>query len=269
MNTSKNLLVSIINNKRDFNIVRDEHWYRIPCQSVEKFLKRSWPPEYIAFYQTAAFGSKSFAINYFSIIKEVQIQKRKDIFPDEPENEKSNREYYKIIIEPLQKLRKPILSRHWRRIVFIQSTWNKFVNAVEINDLFHGSILEDKLWTELKRLKIEVERQEMVEIENRFYFLDFAAYCMKGKLDIETDGDQWHHNPSKAKEDNIRNNDLSSDGWQIIRFTSNQINEGLETYCVPHIVHHINQCGGIKVDEYFSKRLEDGEGTFQYSIFDS
>ena len=164
---------------------------------------------------------------------------------------------------------KPIISRRWRRIVFIQTTWEKFINAVEINDLFHGSILEDKLWAEIKRMQIEVERQEMIQSENRFYFLDFAAYCLKGKIDIETDGDQWHHNPEKASKDNMRNNDLSSDGWQIIRFTSQQINEQLESYCVPQISHNINKLGGIKVGDYFSKRPENNTSNFQYAIFDA
>jgi very-short-patch-repair endonuclease len=168
-----------------------------------------------------------------------------------------NKNYYKISIEPLRKLPKPILSRRWRRIVFIQSTWEKFINAVEINDLFNGSVLEDKLWAEFKRLGIDIERQELVQIDNRFYFLDFADHCMKGKLDIETDGDFWHHNPSSASQDNQRNNDLTLEGWQILRFTANQINEQLQSYCIPQITHHINQFGGIKIDD-----------SFQYSIFD-
>ncbi len=268
MDLSKNLLVSIINNMRDFKIARDEHWYRIPFESVERFLNESWPPSFLAFYQTSAFGKNSFSINNYSKVINTKIVKRKELFPDEPLNEKSNRDYYKILIEPLNNLPKPILSRRWRRIVFIQSTWEKFIKAVEINDLFDGSVLEDKLWAEFKRLGIDIERQELVQIDNRFYFLDFAAHCMKGNLDIETDGDLWHHNPSAASQDNLRNNDLSSEGWQIIRFTSDQINEQLESYCIPHITHHINQFGGIKIDDYFSKRIENDGDYFQYNIFD-
>lgn len=268
MDPSKKLLVSIINNKHDLEIARDKHWYRIPVQSVEKFLAQSWPPDYLAFYQTSAFGRNSYTISSYSKVVRTEIVKRKELFSEEPLNEKSNRDYYKISIEPLQQLPKPILSRRWRRIVFIQSTWEKFIKAVEINDLFSGSKLEDKLWAEFKRLGIEIERQELVQIENRFYFLDFAAYCMKGKLDIETDGDQWHHNPSSASHDNLRNNALSSEGWQIIRFTSTQINEQLESYCIPKVTHHINQLGGIKIDDYFSKRFENDGEDFQYNIFD-
>jgi len=258
-----------MNNMRDFEIARDEHWYRIPVAGVEKYLEESWPPVYLAFYLTSAFGKNSFSIKYYSKVIDTKIVKRIELFPEEPLNEKSYDDYYKILIEPLLKLPKPILSRRWRRIVFIQSTWEKFINAVEINNLFKGSAIEDKLWAEFKRLEIDIERQELVQIENRFYFLDFAAHCMKGKLDIETDGDLWHHNPSSALQDNLRNNDLSLDGWQILRFTENQINEQLESYCIPHIIQHINQFGGIKTDDYFSKRINNNDDSFQYSIFDT
>lgn len=129
------------------------------------------------------------------------------------------------------------------------------LKAVEINDLYGGSTLEDQLWAELKKNEIEAERQELIQIENKFYFLDFAIYCMKGKIDIETDGDKWHHNPEAASKDNIRNNDLASLGWNVLRFNTNQIKEQIQSYCIPQIKTNINNFGGIKIDETFSKRF--------------
>jgi very-short-patch-repair endonuclease len=109
-----------------------------------------------------------------------------------------------------------------------------------------------------------------VQIKNKFYFLDFALYCSKGKLNIETDGDLWHHNPKSARLDNIRNNDLSAYGWSIIRFTSSQIMEQLDNYCIPQVKNNVNNLGGILIDEYFSKRFEDyrEDGNYQYNFFD-
>lgn len=43
--------------------------------------------------------------------------------------------------------------------MFIPTTWEKFVNAVEINDLYDESSLEDQLWAQFKRLEISAERQ--------------------------------------------------------------------------------------------------------------
>jgi hypothetical protein len=35
------------------------------------------------------------------------------------------------------------------------------------------------------------------------YSLDFAVYCDKGNIDIETDGDTYHVNPEGSAKDNI------------------------------------------------------------------
>jgi hypothetical protein len=72
------------------------------------------------------------------------------------------------------------------------------MHAVEINDLYDESPLEDRLWAEMKRLQIHAERQEFVRADQHDYALDFALYCALGKIDVETDGDTWHANPAKA-----------------------------------------------------------------------
>ncbi len=91
---------------------------------------------------------------------------------------KSSREYYRLRLGPLQLLPAPIFSRRARRIVFIPSSWEKFTTAVEINDLYHGSPLEDRLWAALKRRNIPAEREEYLTASGQEYALDFAVYCV-------------------------------------------------------------------------------------------
>lgn len=268
MEDKEELLVGIINNVSDLEIARDKHWYRIPVISVNKLLRKRWPPRWIAFYLSGKIKNNAFMIKHYARISGIKIVTRKTLFPHENINSKTNNRYYKISFNELLTLPKPILSRRWRRIIFIQTTFNKFQNAVEINDLFDGSTLEDKLWAELKRSKIEAERQELVQVDNKFYFLDFAIYCVKGKLDVETDGDMWHHTPNKSAQDNIRNNDLTSQGWNIIRFNSNQVNEQIKTYCIPQIKTNINNLGGIKIDETFYRRfIQNRTDSYQGDLF--
>jgi hypothetical protein len=45
------VLVTIMNNPLDMMIARDQHWYRIPVQSVDNMLRDHWPPQWLAFYQ--------------------------------------------------------------------------------------------------------------------------------------------------------------------------------------------------------------------------
>ncbi|WP_425213895.1 endonuclease domain-containing protein [Tumidithrix helvetica] len=158
----------------------------------------------------------------------------------------------------VEKLSKPIHSRRLRSISFIPTTWEKLKNATEINDLWSESPLEDKLWIELKRLFIDAERQEKVQVKENIYRLDFAIYCKKGKIDAETDGDTWHADKERIPLDNRRNNDLATAGWRTLRFNSQQVQEEMTQYCIPTIRENIANLGGLKGDkkEYLAKLLE-------------
>jgi very-short-patch-repair endonuclease len=176
-----------------------------------------------------------------------------------------------MLFEPLQRLARPIPSLRQRRITFIETTWDKLTLAEEINDLYDDSPLENRLWTELKRLKIRAERQEWVDVDKRKYALDFAVYCSKGKLDIETDGDEWHANPEKAAKDNLRDNDLESQGWQQLRFTTHQVQEQMSNYCIPTIAETINTLGGVQEEGRLLPHKINPKlppGMFQPGLFD-
>ncbi|HFC11209.1 MAG TPA: hypothetical protein ENJ56_00090, partial [Anaerolineae bacterium] len=65
-NIDATLLVAILNNRLDFQMARDQHWYRIPVTSQRKWLARRWPPAWIAFYQTKIFGAEKYSVRYFA-----------------------------------------------------------------------------------------------------------------------------------------------------------------------------------------------------------
>jgi very-short-patch-repair endonuclease len=266
------VLVAIVNNKADFALAMDQHWYRVPVSSQEKWLADRWPPKWLALYQTLKLGLEPFAVNYYAQVRSIRKAFRWQLFPSQPRDEKSNRLYYQLMLEPLRQLPKPIYSRRHRRIIFIPTTWDKFSNAAEINDLYAESSLEDKLWTALKQHNIQPERQELVTIEDRNYFLDFAVNCASGKIDVETDGDEWHATPEKAELDNLRDNDLESAGWQSLRFTTRQINKQTVEYCVPTIEETINHLDGLEEQGRYMPRKIDPDapaGTYQPSLFDN
>ena len=265
------VLVAILNNLLDFAVARDQHWYRIPVGSAHKWLKDRWPPQWLAFYQTKVFGSEAFAVNYYARVLDVRQVYRWQLFPDQPHDEKGRRRYYQLILEPLRRLPKPILSRRWRFIVFIPTTWQKFSSAVEINDLYDESPLEDYLWAELKRLQISAERQEFVPVKKRSYALDFAIYCTSGKIDVETDGDTWHADPERIPLDNLRDNDLETTGWRVLRFNTTHIRERMAEYCLPTIVENIDRLDGVDEKERLVPRrinLDGPDGAYQLGLFD-
>lgn len=239
-------LVAIMNNKLDLQIAFEQHWYRIPVSSVDKFLKKRWSPTWLAFYQTRAFSDQKYSVNYYAQVLQVSRCDRAQLFPQEPPNAKSHKQYYKLDLSPIQPLPRSIVSHRHRRITFITTTIGKLLTATEINDLYDDSPLEDEVWEALRTLNITAERQERIEVKEQNYFLDFAIYCNRGNINIETDGDRWHSQRDRIAEDNVRDNTLGTYGWRTLRFNTRQVREQLGEYCIPTVLENIDRLGGLK-----------------------
>lgn len=230
-----------MNDPAAWKIVREAGWYRVPIDTAP----RHWPPKWIAFYQTKVFEDEAFAVRYFGKVTEIRTATRRELFPDEPSGEKSGRFYYQVFLEKIEELPEPVFSLRRRLIVFISTTMHQLMTAEEINDLYGESPLEEAVWKRLRKLRINAERQYAVEDEGEWYLLDFAVFCKKGKIDIETDGDTWHSGRSRIREDNKRNNALTSLGWSVLRFNGSQVREEMASYCEPRIVKTMNRLGGL------------------------
>jgi len=265
------VLVAILNKPSDLAIAREKSWYRIPVRSVQRFLKDRWPPEWLAFYQTKVFGSERYSVRYYARVVDGRIVFRHQLFPDEPINEKTNKRYYQLMLSPLRQLPQPIPSLRLRRIVFIPTTWVKFLNAEEINDLFDDSPLEDRLWAELRRRNIEAQRQYFVKVGRRYYALDFAIFCNQGKLDVETDGDTWHADPAQIPLDNQRDNSLTGLGWSILRFNGTQVREEAAEYCIPQIMKSVTRLDGLTSNGLIPRPFdpERPDGAQQLTLFEA
>jgi hypothetical protein len=125
-----------MNNLADMQIAREQHWYRIPSAQVEKLKQRDcWSPKWLAFYQTKVFGSEAHAVNYYAEIKAIREVYRWELFPEELRDSNSQKRYYKLELSSLRQLPKPIVSPQLKRITFIPTTFAKFDQAKEINDL--------------------------------------------------------------------------------------------------------------------------------------
>lgn len=260
------MLVAILKNRADFGILMEQGWYRIPVRNAPK----RWPPTWIAFYQPQHFKEDAYKVRYFGEVDNIDVLKRKDLFPNEILSERSEHNYYRIRIKHLEELDEPIKSLRWRRIVFITTTLEKFFLSKEINDLYDDSILEDMMWNKLKQLNIQAERQWTVMTKFRYYQLDFALFCTNGQIDLETDGDTWHADKDRIPKDNLRDNDLTSQNWHVLRFNGKQIHEELESYCIEQVVETVNTLGGLKENGIAPRKFYPGKNGInqQLSLFD-
>jgi len=125
------VLVCTVNDPRDLEIARWDHWFRIPVRHA--------PPDFmagaLAFYLTAAYGDERWAVHEWAHVRGHELVRRVDLFPDDPTHPRSDDLYYKMQIGPLQRLPRPVPSLRWRRFTFITTSGERMMNALELGDL--------------------------------------------------------------------------------------------------------------------------------------
>ena len=216
-------LVGIVPRKNLWNLIQEQKWYHIPVGSAPK---NAGLAEYLGFYFPNVFGEEMrYKVSYYAKVKKVYIVKRIKLFQDEKEHKRANKDYFQFHLGEIIELPKPIPSLRWRRIVHIPTSYEKLFSAEEINDLYDTSPLEEKMYLEMKKRKITSERQFYVRVGRKSYFLDFGIFCKKGNIDLECDGEKYHTLPKALAKDRERNNELTSFGWNVLRFTGEEINK--------------------------------------------
>jgi very-short-patch-repair endonuclease len=234
-------LVGIVTRKKDWDLVRSEHWYRIPVRTAPDGLENV---QYLAFYQTRLFGDERYAVNWYARVRGISKVTRRELLPDEPGHVRAEAEYYRFELGELTRLPHPIPSRRWRRIVFIPTSLERLLRAEEINDLFKVSPIEDKLYFTLKDSGLPAERQYFVREGSSGYMLDMAVFCRDSKLDIECDGEAYRVGHDKAEQDRERDNTLTTAGWHILRFSGRRILRDPDK-CVETAKRTVGRLGGV------------------------
>ena len=239
--TNINTLIAIVPRKKDWEILKIQHWYRIPVKSAPEIINQI---KFLAFYQPKVFEAEKWSVNYYAEVKDLEIVKRIKLLPDEPNHARALNEYYKITIGELKQLPKPIRSRRWRRITFIPTTYNQLSAAKEVNDLYRTTPIEETLYRSMKQEKILAERQFFIYDTQKPCCLDFAIFCKDGNLNVECDGEEFHSSKEAQIKDRKRDNDLTSIGWLILRFSGKEIYQSSKN-CIRQIKRTIKLLKGF------------------------
>lgn len=125
------VLVVYVPTPKDFAIIREAGWYRIPQQNAPK----GFISEYFAFYFGQAFGPQKWSIHYYAPRLGHELLYRRDLLPKQLNHPRADDLYYKVQLGKLVQRDSPITSMHWRRLTFLHTTWDRFLDATEINDL--------------------------------------------------------------------------------------------------------------------------------------
>jgi hypothetical protein len=140
------ILIAVLNNLRDFEVIRLLGWYRIPLRYAPKIVA----VDALAFYQTAEFGEEKWSIRYAARVRGVELVKRSDLFQEDVNHPRAREEYYKLQLGPLEALPHPIASRAWHRITFFYTSGERLLGAREIHDLAVPPADRETLWNALR-----------------------------------------------------------------------------------------------------------------------
>lgn len=134
------VLVGVVNRKKDFRIACDQHWYRIP----QNQMPRGIGAEYIALFLSGRiFGEPAGGIACFARITGLELARRRELLPDE--DKKAEEIYYKVQFRHLVIKDPPIRNVSKRSISFIRTTWDRFVSARAIPDLYRVAARESQI----------------------------------------------------------------------------------------------------------------------------
>lgn len=180
------VLVGVVNNARDFEIARDQHWYRIPLKRAP----RQIAAEYLALYQTGVFGAQGQRIEYFAPILRYHLATRAELLPDQPDHPRASEQYFKLEIGPLQRLERPIPNSTQPRLTFIYTTLERLWNAAEIGDLWLREAARHKLYAAIREQGLAVECWYPVAMGDRPE-ADLALFGPNGRLTLYIDEPPW------------------------------------------------------------------------------
>src|SRR5215203_783301 len=148
----RTVLVALLNNAEDLRHAAAEGWYRIP--------QRSAPPrvgaDYIAFYQTGAFGEvpEAQTVTYYAPTRRYRLLTRRELLPAEANHPRADDFYYRIDIGPLLRLERPIPAANYLRVTFIHTTLEQLLNAEDVTGLFRKEDPFETLWHALREHRL-------------------------------------------------------------------------------------------------------------------
>jgi hypothetical protein len=181
MNPDDVVLVALVNTPRDYELIRQDCYYRMPARHAPRYFSGA---QYVAFYLPAAFGERRWRIDSYATARGHELVRRRDLLPDEADHPRADEPYIKLQLGPLQRREPPIISKRPRRILYLWTTWDKFMHARQLNDLYSRSPAHERLWQALRDDDMSVERELIVREGRSRYRVDFMFYLARGRLAV-------------------------------------------------------------------------------------
>lgn len=183
------VLVGVMPSPADLEIAREQHWYRIPKKHAPAIGIQA---EVVAFYFTKKFREDlRWGIHYYARRTGHELVRRIDLFPDQPDHPRAQDEYYMLQLGPIKRKDPPIISVRWRRVTFIQTTWDRFTAAREINDLYStDKQFVDRVYHTLKQRGIQPDRNVEIKERGGTMHIDILIPCQDGAVLLSSEAER-------------------------------------------------------------------------------
>ena len=225
-NLKRTVLVAVVNNQADLRRAASEGWYRVP----QRRAPRRVGADYLAFYQTGAFGNETEArtISYYAAIRRYQLLSRAELLPDEADHARAEAYYFRIEIGPLMRLARPVPSTTFRRLTFIHTTLERLLNANDVTELKLEGEPFQALWSALRANRLR-------PLPNRLaggWPMDIALRVRNGYLGIRLD-----------EASDMRERPEPAERWTVLRIPESRIESDL-TGCLREVGAALVDLGG-------------------------
>lgn len=174
------VLVGAVTRKSDLNIAKNELWYRIPQEEMPRGINA----EYIAFYtRKSVVDPLPAGIHYYARITGLELFYRRDLVPHQPDHKHADRVYYRLAFKELLRKDPPVLNPANRRFAFIRTTWDRFIHAAQIKDLYStDDYFVDRIYHALKNRGLHMQ-QYWEDEQGRFAFAPgLSILCEDGRI---------------------------------------------------------------------------------------
>jgi hypothetical protein len=175
------VIIGVINRKRDLDYARQDHWYRIP----QTQMPRGVHAEYLAFFLSGkVFKDQSGAIHHYARVTGIELVYRRDLLPAEAGHPRAGDVYYRIGLGDLLPKEPPIRNPTRRPIAFVYTTWDRFVSAAVVADLYSRSeYFVDRIYHALRSVGVRADRFWEAEKSDYAYAPGLRVLCENGVLD--------------------------------------------------------------------------------------
>lgn len=184
MHPEDRVLVGVINTKRDLKFAQEAGWYRIP----QKRMPRGVNADYLAFFLSGrVFKEQSGAIGYYAKINGMELARRRDLI-NKPDHPRADEVYYKVALDALREKTPPVRNSDRRPVVFIRTTWDRFVHAATIKDLYStADYFVDRIYHALRNRGVEAQQLWEIDRKTSAFAPGLSILCEQGTVTASTE----------------------------------------------------------------------------------